>query len=192
MDIKNILNTNFRINSIINSLSLITNETLYLTGGTLRNAIWNKLHNFNDNYELEDCDVIFYNSNNILKSYENHIENELKIINPNIEWSVKNQARMHVRNGHLPYGSLFNALFAFPETCSAVALGKNWEVIAPYGISDLLNLSLVETNYCRTFEKGTFIKRIIKKEWLNKWPELKLGEEVRFTTTCIKHSLAVA
>ena len=116
----------------------------------------------------------------------------MKIINPNINWSVKNQARMHIRNGHLPYDSLINALTFFPETCSAIAIDSNWKIIAPYGITDLINLSLVETDYCKTFENGTFAKRVIKKEWLKKWPKLKLSKKVGHTTTYIKHDLAVA
>ena len=192
MEIKRILNANFRINQIINSFAGINEEELYLTGGALRNAIWNNLHGFDDGYELEDCDIIFYNPNRIDKSYEKLIEQKLNLLNPIINWSVKNQARMHLKNGHLPYNSIEDALKAFPDTVSAVAIDKYWNTIAPYGLSDLFNLSINETNYCHINEIGTFNKRVVEKDWLTKWPKLKLSKKVRFTTTYIAHSWAVA
>ncbi|PLC63479.1 hypothetical protein B9P82_13400 [Citrobacter sp. L55] len=65
-----------------------------------------------------------------------------------IDWSVKNQARMHQRNGDYPYTSTRNALLHWPETATAIAvrLGKEGlDITAPYGLSDLFELRLRPT-----------------------------------------------
>jgi hypothetical protein len=177
--ITNILYHSARINEIIRTLNLLDYEKFYLTGGTLRNIVWNKLHGFNENYQIEDCDIIFYNPNTIDKKYEKFIEEELNYLNPNFNWSVKNQSRMHIRNGHLPYDNITEALTAFPDTSSAFALNSNWEILAPYGLNDIEKLDLVQTYFCHKNEKSLFSQRIIKKAWIDKWPRLKISKDIR-------------
>ena len=52
-------------------------------------------------------------------------------------WSVKNQARMHLRNGDAPYRDTFDAVAHWAETATAIAarsLRGKIEVMAPHGI----------------------------------------------------------
>jgi len=188
MDIvkKNILDIvgySSRITSIIQTIKLIKSEILMLTGGSLRNVVWNYLHYFTEEYELDDCGIIFYNPNNLSKAYEESIKNKLEYLNPDIKWSVKNQARMHIRNGHKPYSGIHNALIAFPETCSAVAIDKNWNIISPYGLDDLLNLIVTPTQFCIDNEIEVYQLRIRKKNWADKWADLKLERNTAHNST---------
>lgn len=169
-----IITDSSRITSIIRTIKLIDSESLMLTGGSLRNVVWNYLHYFKEEYELEDCDIIFYNPHNLSKTYEESIKSKLEYLNPDINWSVKNQARMHIRNGHKPYKGIFEALSAFPETCSAVAVDKNWNIISPYGLSDLYNLIVTPTQFCIDNEIDVYQRRVKQKKWFDKWVDLKL------------------
>ncbi|WP_197056044.1 nucleotidyltransferase family protein [Flavobacterium sp. AED] len=173
-NILNIIKNSTRITSIIQTIGLISSENLMLTGGSLRNVIWNFQHYYREEYELEDCDIIFYNTSNLSKVYEETIKNKLEYLNPDINWSVKNQARMHIRNGHNPYKGIYDALTAFPETCSAVAIDKNWNIISPYGLDDLINLIVKPTPFCIENEIEVYHRRIKKKNWLDKWADLEV------------------
>lgn len=161
------------ISSIVNILDNFDEEELYLTGGILRNAIWNKLHCREEFFYLDDCDIIFYNDK-IDKEHEREIENYLKISFPYLKWSVKNQARMHIKNGHLKYKNIIDAVYCFPETSSAIAINGKWDIIAPYGYHDILNLRLNPTNFCRKNEIHIFNKRISEKKWLQEFEQLTL------------------
>ena len=172
--ILDIVKNSNRITSIIQTIKLINTENLMLTGGSLRNVVWNYLHYYTEEYELEDCDIIFYNPTNLSKAYENSIKSKLEYLNPDIKWSVKNQARMHIRNGHKPYSGIYNALSAFPETCSSVAIDRNWNIISPYGLEDLLNLIVKPTPFCIDNEIGVYDRRIRQKNWIYKWADLQI------------------
>lgn len=172
-----------RITSIIQTIKLIDSENLMLTGGSLRNVVWNYLHFFREEYELEDCDIIFYNSNCLSKAYEESIKVKLEYLNPDINWSVKNQARMHIRNGHNPYNGVFDALIAFPDTCSAIAVDKNWNIISPYGLDDLLNLIVKPTQFCIDNEIEVYQRRVRQKNWLDKWADLNLERNTAHNST---------
>ncbi|MRE47150.1 hypothetical protein GII66_24395, partial [Escherichia coli] len=50
-----------------------------------------------------------------------YLEDRLRQQLPSLDWSVKNQARMHQRNGDYPYTSTRNALLHWPETATAIA-----------------------------------------------------------------------
>lgn len=175
------------VNEILNSIELVEFEDLFLTGGTLRNIVWNKLHCYNENSFLEDCDIIFYNPFNLTKEYEKIIEQILFSIQPNLKWSVKNQARMHLRNGHQPYNDIITALRAFPETCSAIAIGRNFKTLAPFGFIDLLNFRVNPTNFCFENEPHIFINRTKEKGWNEKWPNLIINEKILLTTMAISN-----
>jgi len=171
-----ILKSSNRINSIMQTIRLIKSEELLLTGGSLRNIVWNNLHLYSESYELEDCDIIFYNPVDISRNYEEQIRKRLEYFNPDINWSVKNQARMHIRNKHKPYSGILDALIAFPETCSAVAIDKDWNIISPYGLYDLYNLTVAPTKYCMENEIEVYHRRLIKKNWHEKWADLIILE----------------
>ena len=53
---------------------------------------------------------------------ETAAEARLKELVPGLLWSVRNQARMHVRNGDAPYDSTADTLRHWLETPTAVAV----------------------------------------------------------------------
>ncbi len=183
------LKNSILINQILDSISVVEFENLFLTGGILRNLVWNYLHGFDENYCLEDCDIIFYNPIILSKDYENKIQKILENYNPSIKWSVKNQARMHLRNGHSQYLSIFDALSAFPETCSAVAIGFNWNIIAPYGLIDLLNFRVKPTLFCINNEYDVYLNRLNSKKWIEKWPCLITVTKEQLITASMVNSV---
>lgn len=159
------------INSIVETIAKVERCQLYLSGGVLRNAIWNTLHFREDFLYTDDCDILYYD-NSIEKNFEKDIEAFLQSISPNFKWSVKNQARMHLRNKHKPYSSVSNALEFFPETASAIAIDANWNIIAPFGFHDILTLTLKPTPFCHKNEIQVFNRRVALKKWLTNFENL--------------------
>ncbi len=97
---------------------------------------------------------------------------------PDYDWSVKNQARMHVRNGDAPYRDVATAMRAWPETATAVAvrLGADdrLEVNAPYGLDDLFALVVRPTPGFAVRKRAVFDARVAGKCWLGRYPRLRL------------------
>ena len=127
-----------------------------------------------------DVDVIYYDPAHIDEDYEKKLENELKSLMPEIPWSVKNQARMHVVNQIPPYTSSEDAISKFPETATAlgVKLDKEDKLVltAPCGLEDVLHMEIKPTPFfTETKERAAiYEERLTKKNWAAKWPKVKV------------------
>lgn len=90
--------------------------------------------------------------------------------------SVKNQARMHRRNGDPPYRDCRDAMRAWPETATAIAArlgpGGVIELSAAFTFGDLLSLRLRPTPHFAA--NSAFRDRVESKCWLTTWPRLGL------------------
>jgi len=83
----------------------------YLSAGFVRNLIWDKLHGYEQMTPLNDIDLIYFDSVSSsisvssagLVKEEKQIEQALKAVMPECNWSVKNQVRMGLKHGHAPY-----------------------------------------------------------------------------------------
>jgi hypothetical protein len=114
----------------------------WIAAGFVRNAVWDHLHQRSLSPPTGDVDVIWYDPRQIDASEDIKHEAALRAAEPSITWSVKNQARMHQRNGDTPYASATEAMRYWPETATAVAARwqdhNDCEIAAPLGLDDLL------------------------------------------------------
>ena len=153
------------------------NQELYLGGGAVRNLVWDKLHNFKDFTHLTDLDIVYFNTSFVTKDFDVQIEQQLSKIRPNITWSVKNQARMHLKNNENSYSSLTEAIEKWPETCTAIAIRLNKndmiEYIKPHGLTDLYRLIVIPTPHFRN-KMERYRERINSKDWKKTWTKLKI------------------
>lgn len=146
----------------------------WIGAGFIRDAVWDALHAAAPQPITGDVDVIH------LDSYEDDEgpEQRLRQQAPVFRWSVKNQARMHLRNGDAPYVSIEEALRHWPETATAVAVrltaDKTLQVIAPFGLDDLFQLYLRPTPRFRGEKHPIFQQRVAEKGWLTRYPKLRL------------------
>ena len=88
----------------------------WIAAGFLRNKVWDILHEYHEPTPLNDVDVVYFDERNADEDDDSEWERRLKRIDPSTPWSVKNQARMHLRNGHSPYESATDAMSRWPET----------------------------------------------------------------------------
>jgi hypothetical protein len=148
--------------------------------GVIRNIVWSKLHGV-DCAVHRDIDVVYFDKDGSVED-ETLFERRLYEIRPELPWEVKNQALVHLwykeKFGFSvePLTSLQDAISTWPETatCIGAYLDDNEEiqVIAPYGLDDLLNIVL-KRNPRRVTEE-IFEKRLIQKNMAERWPKMSI------------------
>ncbi|MGN6738665.1 nucleotidyltransferase family protein [Dyella sp.] len=146
---------------------------LWLGGGVIRNAVWDDLTSRNT--RIDDFDVVYYDSH-LEKSQDKSLEENLRSrLPPGFAVSVKNQARMHLVTGEEGVSSLANAVAAWPETATSIAvrlsIDEVIEVLAPHGLKDLLSL-IVRPSPAHAVCRDAFERRKASKQWKKYWPEL--------------------
>ena len=139
------------------------------------NKVWDTLHNTKT--DLNDIDVIYFDESDTSIQTEKALESRLQKLMPNQPWTVKNQARMHIKNDVPPYLSSFDGVAHFPETPTAVAariINNQIEIMAPYGLQDLFEGKVRPT---APYQKGSklhqiYVDRIDHKKWTVIWHKL--------------------
>ena len=138
--------------------------------------MWDAVHGRTANRLKGDVDVIWFDPFVTDAGYDRQIEIQLRAVIPEIDGSVKNQARMHVRNGDAPYLSATDAMRHWPETATAVAARRTddgtCEIASPFGLDDLFNLIVRPTEQFAHEKHAIFERRVRSKAWLETWPRL--------------------
>jgi len=150
----------------------------WIAAGFLRNAIWDALTGRETRSEADDIDVAFFDPQQSSSEFDESIEAKLKRDHPGPAWSVKNQARMHKRNGDPPYRNTIDAMRHWPETATAIAArieGDRVILAAPLGVGDLLGLIVRPTPWMRE-RMGIYRERLAAKNWRGRWPEIRILE----------------
>lgn len=162
---------------IVAALSL---PDCWIGAGLIRNAVWDHLHHRPTSPITGDVDVIWFDAASPDPATDTQLEAHLRQIQPTIKWSVKNQARMHIRNGDKPYSSATDAMRFWPETATAVAARKigsdKCEIAAPLGLGDLFALRIRPTHRFATEKRSVFENRLRAKDWTTNWPLLRKVE----------------
>ncbi|MGI4748513.1 MAG: nucleotidyltransferase family protein [Janthinobacterium lividum] len=168
----------WRILGIIRQLEL---PDCWIGAGFVRNAVWDALHGRPASVD-GDVDVLWFDRRRTEPGADAGIEATLRRLDPAIDWSVRNQARMHVRNGDPPYRSTEDAMRCWPETATAVAVRRTmqdgFEVNAPLGLADLFGLVLRPAPGFQGSKHRQYLERVEAKGWLSSWPRLRMEEAV--------------
>jgi len=164
----------FRV-SCINATSSLISDEWFISAGFVRNLVWDKMHGYENNTPLNDIDIIYFNSSHISLSYDVEIENALKNIMPMCKWSVKNQARMSIKHGHIPYQGCIEAMSYWPEIQTAIGVTKlpdeKLTVASPFNPNKVVQLAVTRNPKCTSID---FYERMKKKGWEKLWPELRI------------------
>lgn len=150
----------------------------WVAAGFVRSAIWDRRHGRMLSPLPPDIDVIWFDLMRDDPDIDLAIEGSLRALDSTLSWSVKNQARMHARNGDRPYRSAMDAMKAWPETATAVAVrlleNDSIEVAAPLGLEDLFELVVRPGPNFETEKRHVYLDRFHSKNWQSAWPNLTL------------------
>lgn len=165
-----------RVLALVHALDL---PDCWVGAGFVRNRVWDHLHARPVSPLPEDIDVVWYDSDHCTPERDRALESMLSTHGATLAWSVKNQARMHGRNGDLPYASAPDAMRYWPETATAVGVRLDHdgaiEVAAPFGLHDLFDAIVRPTPRFATDKQPLFLERVRAKRWLTHWPGLQLA-----------------
>ena len=149
----------------------------YIAAGFVRNLGWDHLHKKLIPTPLNDVDVIYFDLNESHADQYKDYQQALKVMMPEVNWQVRNQALMHSRNGDQPYQNSLDAISYWPEKETAVAIRKlpsgELECIAAFGFESLFNLQL---SHNPKRERAVFTQRVKCKGWLKQWPKLTITQ----------------
>ena len=152
----------------------------WVAAGFVRSAVWDHLHQLPNSTPLADIDVVWFDPDRARAEVDAQFEHAFQQMNSGHNWSVKNQARMHLGNGDQPYTCVTGAMRHWPETATAVAvrLGSDdqIEIAAPYGLDDLFNLIVRPTAKFAAEKKPIYTQRQRSKNWAALWPALRFVE----------------
>ncbi|GGM11900.1 nitrate reductase [Pseudomonas asuensis] len=146
----------------------------WVAAGFVRNLVWDRLHEYKTSTPLTDIDVIYFDSACIDPERDAALERQLKACIA-LPWSVKNQARMHTRNGDLPYHSSLDAMSYWVEVETALAARLlptgQVEIASPFTQAGLFNLYV--TPNPKRCKPEAFRQRQREKGWARQWSKLQ-------------------
>lgn len=164
-----------RILRIVRGLDL---PDCWVAAGFVRSCVWDDRHQRSPSPMPSDIDVIWYDPIQVWPGHDAVMQSTLYSLDSTLEWSVKNQARMHERNADQPYSSATDAMRYWPETATAVGVRLNdqgvIDVAAPFGLTDLFALLVRPTERFGTEKRSIYVDRIRSKDWQAVWPSLRI------------------
>jgi len=150
----------------------------WVAAGFVRSRVWDHLHHHAESPLPQDIDVIWFDPERPGAEQDVALEKRLHARDATLGWSVKNQARMHLRNGDPPYGSASDAMRHWPETATAVGVRLDAqgriEIAAPFGLDDLFGLVVRPTAAFLTLKRAAWLERLRAKQWRASWPRLTM------------------
>jgi len=145
--------------------------------GFVRNKVWDYLHGFTKKeVDTPDIDLVYFDPEGNTPEKDEILSEKLKK-ETGINWEIINEAFAHTWNHRPPYSSTEDALSKWTETATGIGVRlKNDKLIlmAPHGISDLVKL-IVRPSPNFPGYLPLVKKRVKEKQWLEKWPKLKLN-----------------
>lgn len=165
------------IMSALEAVDKLKLNDAWIAAGLIRNKVWDELHH--KTTPTNDIDVIYFNSFDTSMQTEKGLEGKLEVLLPNQPWSVKNQARMHLKNKFDSFQSSYDGVAHFPETPTAIAVQLyrgNLKIMAPYGLENLFEMIVKPTP---AFQKNTqlhsvYSERMRMKKWTEIWSQLSI------------------
>ena len=147
--------------------------------GFIRSAVWDTLHGYDEPTPIADVDVLFFDAADLSREREGAIEAALAQAMPDVPWSVKNQTRMHRRNGDVPYADTADALRYWLETPTAIAvsIADDGEalLLAPFGVEDLIAMVCCPTPRGRG-RLSAYAQCMREKNLPARWPRVRVLE----------------
>ena len=152
----------------------------WIGAGFLRNKVWNYMEG-NDSEQTRDVDLVYFNGQDVTPETDWAYDEKMRAEHPFAEWEVRNQARMHYKNGLEPFTSTADGIAHWTETATSVAVRLQkgtLEYLFCYGTGDLFDLIARPTPHCKTEAMlNIFRQRVAEKRWKEKWPDLRVITE---------------
>jgi hypothetical protein len=175
-DIKAIVRADPWMMDVLRSAEKLGLPDWWIGAGFLRNKVWDVMEG-NESQKPKDVDLVYFNPGDVTPETDWAFDEAMKEQYPQVEWEIRNQARMHYVNGFEPYTSTADGISHWVETATCVAVkleDGELKFLFCYGTDDLFNLVARPTPYFTGDLIKTFHERVEKKQWQKRWPHLKV------------------
>ena len=151
----------------------------WLGAGCVAQTVWNGAHGKPPTADISDYDVVYFDAGDVTERGENAAAASVRSVMADlpVALDVKNQARVHLWYRHrfgydiVPYTSSEDAIATWPTTATAIGVRLEQgypQVLAPYGLDDLLGL-VVRANRVQITPE---IYQSKVARWQRHWPNL--------------------
>jgi uncharacterized protein len=150
--------------------------------GTVRTAVWDRLHGVETRRELDDIDLAFFDPVDLSEEREDQVRGLLDEALPDEPWDAKNQAAVHLwypkRFGYAvePLASTAAAVATWPEFATCVGLrlldDDGLLIEAPFGLDDLLGM--VHRRNPARVSVVEYEWRLASKRITERWPHVSV------------------
>lgn len=155
--------------------SLELNDWL-IGSGFVRNKIWNHLSGrVTDKIDATDIDLVYFDSTENKQERDELLVKKL-FKDTGMDWEIRNNTFDYKSNIRSNYKSAKDVISAWPETATSIGvtiIEGDLKLVAPYGVHELVNFIIRPSpKYLDGIDR--IRERIEKKEWLKKWPNLRI------------------
>ncbi|BCL13135.1 hypothetical protein GCM10017556_08740 [Micromonospora sagamiensis] len=149
----------------------------WIGAGFVRNRVWDAISNLPVSPE-RDVDVAYFDPEKLDPREDARAEARAMAVLPGVPWEIRNQARMHLRNGDEPYTSTLDAMSRWPETATCVAVtlrGDAVRLVSCHGLADLVGMVVRPSPaFNNAAGRAKVQHRVEVKGWLDRWAGLRL------------------
>jgi len=148
----------------------------WIGAGFLRNRVWDTMAGVTGE-AATDVDLVYFDKDNTAAEIDWVYDERLKQLDPQNDWEVRNQARMHYKNDLDPYVSTEDGIAHWTETATAIGVKLEDEevrLLFCYGTDDLLGMIARPTPHFQGVKLKVFTDRMAKKNWQQRWPMIRI------------------
>lgn len=177
IELKEILNSSELFRECLDMLDGYPVSDIWLTGGIIRNIVWNKLHGYDETYGIDDIDVIFH-SKYVSKIYDRKLSDYII--------SFTNQNDIHLWLNET-FGTKFDrfescedALISYTDTCSAILVRRvdgELDIKSHSGLGDLMR-GVIRPITNVPEMASQYKNRLIKWKLTTDYPLIKAEKEI--------------
>lgn len=179
VELQSLIASDTRRKQVLQLVQALGLPDCWVAAGFVRSCVWDHVHQYPESPLPQDIDVIWFDPERSTAEHDTALERALHARDATLGWSVKNQARMHLRNGDRPYRSATDAMRYWPETATAVGVRMDAhgqiEVAAPFGLDDLFGLIVRPTERFLGIKHAVYLERLHAKQWQARWPRLTMA-----------------
>lgn len=176
-DVVGVIESDPRAMRILRAAAALDLPDWWIGAGFVRNRVWDTITGLPFRPE-RDVDVAYFDPAKPDPDDDVRAEAHAAAILPGVPWEIRNQARMHLRNGEAPYTSALDAISHWPETATCVAVTLRDDTVrltSCHGVTDLLEMIVRPSPVFDNPEgRATVRHRVQAKGWLGRWPDLRL------------------
>lgn len=148
----------------------------WVGAGFVRNRVWDAVSGNRQVWAVRDVDVAYFDPDRAEEALDYQLEAKAGNTMPGVPWEIRNQARMHLRNGDEAYTSTMDAIARWPETATCVGVTLDQDHVrlsCCHGVEDLVGLVVCPSPaFDHPAGRARIRQRVEATGWLERWPRL--------------------